>query len=202
MRKTIIADDLLDMRAGFSLLELLVVVVAIAIVVVLTILIVPTHKRMSRGAATCASNLHQFDMAISMYMLDSGNMPPAHLTDCAAVAPKLFKCHADPVRTTGATSIAQVVAAPQTYSSYCYWSNSPGGVDRATGTASVAVMVICDKNGANPLQPGPAGFGGNHDGHGGFVIYNDHAARWIKTADWGPETWGTNWAGLGPRVDY
>src|SRR5512136_1380927 len=63
-------------RAGFTLVELLIV---IAIIVVLMAIALPVFSRARENArqSSCMANLHQIAQAIRMYRLDEGAYPGA-----------------------------------------------------------------------------------------------------------------------------
>lgn len=65
-------------RAGFTLVELLVVLAIIALVTAITIPAVQ-RARMAAVRTQCANNLHQIGLAASMYVDASGVFPPARL---------------------------------------------------------------------------------------------------------------------------
>ncbi|MBA4389158.1 MAG: hypothetical protein C0404_14390 [Verrucomicrobia bacterium] len=192
-------------RDAFSMMEMMVVVVLSVLFVIVAVPVILSFKKSGHGhgRSNCASNLHQFDMAVATFMLDSGEVPPAHLTDCPAVASKLFKCPNDPFRKV-ATTISAIPADAAGFSSYDYWPASFGSntMNISTG-AFTPVMGVCDKNGTNDVTSAANGFGGNHDGKGGNVLFNDHSTRWIQKEQWGTTVWCvTNWAELGQMSSY
>ncbi|MBA4387762.1 MAG: hypothetical protein C0404_07265 [Verrucomicrobia bacterium] len=180
---------------SFTLIELLVVVAIIGILAALLLPAVAAARERGRRA-NCASNLHQFDMAVATYMLDSGEVAPSHLTDCPAVAAKLFKCPSDSRGICG--SISEIVTAAGTNSSYNYFPLSFGASSGGGTGEFVSIIAACDKNASSNVNSGAADFGGNHGGAGGNALYNDHATKWVNKANWGSGVWGkTNWSELG-----
>lgn len=189
---------------SFTLIELLVVVAIIGILAALLLPAVAAARERGRRAA-CSSNLHQFDMAIATYMLDSSEVAPAHLTDCPAVAGRLFKCPSDGARTNANPLVSQIVASPVANSSYNYFYASFGANSSISTSSFISVMAVCDKNGTNDVTstlPPTPGFGGNHGGAGGNILYNDHSTKWVNAGTWGDTAWGTNWATLGTNASY
>lgn len=189
---------------SFTLIELLVVVAIIGILAALLLPAVAAARERGRRAQ-CASNLHQFDMAIATYMLDSGETTPSHLTDCPAVAAKLFKCPS--VQGGTATNISDITTGNggDLYCAYNYWPAAFGAMASVSTGAFVSIMAVCDKNGfsgGSYSNVTDTTFGGNHSGAGGNVLYNDHAAKWVNLANWGISTWGTNWATIGSPTNY
>src|SRR5580765_6939135 len=76
-------------RAGFTLLELLVV---IAIIAVLAALLLPALSR-AKGAARsarCKSNLHQVALAFTMYLQENSDKYPAESVSMFAGAPSSY----------------------------------------------------------------------------------------------------------------
>jgi len=61
-------------HAGFTLLEIMVVVVIIAVLIGLAIPVVQSARR-SGGRATCLMNLHKIGMALAAYRQDTGAYP-------------------------------------------------------------------------------------------------------------------------------
>lgn len=98
-------------RAGFTLLELLVVIVIIAILAGLLVPAFRYAQQMSRAAA-CASNLRQIDVALNLYLAEhNAVMPPTMQASRASTSvnvpviddtlnqyapdPRVFICPAD-----------------------------------------------------------------------------------------------------------
>ncbi len=83
--------------AGFTLVEILVVV---AIVVVLVALILPVfvNAREAAKQAPCISNLRQIGMAMLMYKSDFGELAPqlSHVHPTYVPNPAIFVCPLDP----------------------------------------------------------------------------------------------------------
>lgn len=180
--------------------ELAVVIFVTALLMFMVVPLFSVSKPKS-NRAVCNSHLHQFDMAIATYMLDNAEVAPTNVTDCPAVAPTLFKCPIDPYRKPGMT-IAQITTNPALFSSYNYWPESfSTNHTSLSNDRFTSCIAVCDKNGTNDANP--TGFGGNHAGAGGNVLYNDHSTRWIQAKDWATNVWGvTNWADLGPISKY
>lgn len=191
-------------RASFTVVELIVVILVAIILMAVLVPVTISPKTESRRAA-CMSNLHQFDMAIATYMVDNNEAVPAHLTKTPNVVPRLFRCPSDEVR-SNAASIAQIEAAPHSYSSYNYWSNAYVCSATTSGVACFAIMAVCDKNGSNDATQEANGFGGNHAGAGGHVLFSDHSLKWVSVGganhQWGTAIWGTNWVALGKVSEY
>lgn len=187
-------------RQGITLIEVMIVVLLAAVVVTMIVWVVPVVRERGRRAQ-CLRQLGCFDMAIASYMLDSGEHVPAHLVDCPAVSPKLFICPSDVTR-TNAAEVSNISSSPDKYSSYAYWPTSYGTNLSQTSGGPGYLMVLCDKNADKPLSPEPSGFGRNHGGSGGNILYSDHSARWVKIGNWRQKSWGTNWAGLGEMSEF
>ena len=66
----------LHRRSGFNLIELLTVIAIIAVLASLLLTAIASAKKKSR-TITCTSNLHQFTLALNMFMDDSGGKRPA-----------------------------------------------------------------------------------------------------------------------------
>jgi len=177
---------------GFTLVELLVV---IAIIGILAGLLVPAILAAQERArrAHCMNNLGQFGKALLMYAMDHNELYSTNLVELAAQGyvpePQLFKCRSDKWR-TAPTSIGDITS--ETADSHCSYNLLTRETDgsRTGGSSPFTMIVACDKNGGDGNVTA-SGFGGNHGGAGGAVLYGGGAVRWVPVSAWNSNAWGT-----------
>ncbi len=117
------------------------------------------RARLLSKAMCCQSSLHQFDLAIGAYRMETGMGPyPMSLTNLSPndVSPMLFYC---PGYEGG---MARTVAEAGLTTTYIYIAN-PGSNNPAE-----TPVILCP-----PLF---------HSGKGGNMLCVDHATRWIRGA--------------------
>ena len=179
----------LNTKRGFTLIELLVVIAIMAILATLLIPVIQRAQERARRAA-CMNNISQLYKLVMMYSMDKDCYPsnivelaPRYLDD-----PELLKCRSDKWRKV-APSMAAIKA--DTADQYCSYDLvlkcTDGGLSAPSSESSM--LLICDKNGGagNVTE---AGFGNNHKGEGGHVVYNSGAVKWLDTGNWNTNYWG------------
>lgn len=176
-------------RAGFTLVELLVVVAIMAILAGLLIPAIIAAQEKGRRV-DCMNNLSQFGKAMMMYAIDHDEAFPSNLTVLARTYtrdPHLYKCRSDRVRSV-ATSVKDIT--PASADKYCSFNLVTRDADGSPVTSSSppTMMIACDKDGPHGNVTA-GGFGGNHGGDGGNVLFGDGGVRWVETARWGSNIW-------------
>ena len=98
-------------RAGFTLLELLVVVAIIAILAALLLPVLSRAKGAARSAR-CKSNLHQVALAFTMYLQENSDRYPAEMVPKSGVARSNLKLAAWTFALLPSLSQGDVVCCP------------------------------------------------------------------------------------------
>jgi prepilin-type N-terminal cleavage/methylation domain-containing protein len=107
---------LLPARSAFTLVELLTVIAIIAVLASLLLTAVASAKKKSQ-TMTCTSNLHQFSLALDLFLSDSGGQRPTVpdlLTNQYLPSPQSLICPEDKTGNWG--QLVQMSGAFSTYS--------------------------------------------------------------------------------------
>jgi prepilin-type processing-associated H-X9-DG protein len=112
---------------------------------------------------------------MKMYSMDNNeNFPGTFRTGMVEYAnnPKLYVCPSD--TREPADGLDEMDADTCSY-------NMAVGYNEASPST---YMHACDKNGTNSVTEGANGFGGNHQGDGGNILYIDGSVLWVKATTW------------------
>ncbi len=150
-------------QAGFTLVELIVVLLVAAVLI--GVLILPNFTAMRERARriNCLGNMSQVWKALSAWDLDSGGVAPGAgmLEALKAVPPEIFIC-------PEAGRLCKVQPDTNCYYEYfAGWRDSDG-----------ANVLLCDMDGPNRIA-GPHAWGGNHGGRGGHVLKAGGSGCWV-----------------------
>jgi hypothetical protein len=123
----------------------------------------------------CMSNLSQFGKGLALYASDHDEAYPSLMTNLGVYIdnPKLWKCKSD-----GTVVVAPSVGAIATTAESSYNMTTNG---RNAACPSVW-WVICDANGGGEVTD--TGFGGNHQGAGGNLLFVDASVQWYNADMW------------------
>lgn len=177
---------------AFTLIELMVV---IAIIGLLAGMLLPVIKLVQEKArqAHCMNNLHQFGRAIAIYEMENEERYPSNLVALAHDGyidnPELFKCRSDRWRSVPETVTNITESTADDYCSYNLVTRDKSGARLGPGLPS-RTMIACDKDGEHG-SISDSGFGGNHGGDGGNVLYADSSVKWVRTKQWEPKRRGS-----------
>ena len=187
---------------SFTLVELLVVIAIIGILAGMLLPAVAAARERARRAA-CMSNLSQFGKAMVMYSMDNDEKFPTELrklgTDGDYVkTPRLFICKSDSRSAATAVSDQDAVFS-ETNCSYNLATMEGLLAAPLTAASDGNSMLACDKDGlAGSVTDTDAGFGGNHAGDGGNILYIDGSVQWVNTGKAGDTVASGSWIGSGP----
>lgn len=182
---------------SFTLVELLVVIAIIGILAGMLLPAVAAARERARRAA-CMSNLSQFGKAMVMYSMDNDEKFPDELRKLGSEGdyvktPRLFICRSDSTRSAANVVDDDDSVFTSTNCSYNLVTEESDGTPMTAASAGNN-MLACDKDGDENVTDADDGFGGNHAGDGGNILYVDGSVQWVNVGDADDEQ---TWVGSG-----
>lgn len=176
----------LNRKHAFTLVELLFVV---AIISILAALLLPALKKTQEFArrAACVNNLKECGLAIRMYAADhSGAFPPSikEVADYLEDEGQIMRCPSSD--TIPKRLISELTAENMSYNYRIRKTSSAEGDALMSDRYGSHQLIMCDKNGDEYAYASgdiTTGWGGNHLGAGGNVLFLDGSARWYVPGD-------------------